>query len=311
VSSVLDRAQGSLHRMAKSIARTAGLERSPSGRRFLARLNVLGERLSRVFLLRGRPFTVDGHLIYLAGRSGPSISFSSEVLSQKYEQDTSAVLRTYLRPGMAVIDVGAHVGCHALLAARLVGPEGKVYAFEPSPDNFALLQKNVALNGYRNVELIPKAVAEKTGTVTFHLSPEGNDRNAIFESSRAARRGRSVQVQTVSLDDFLEQKSWPQVDLIKIDVEGAEPLVFEGMTRLLKRSTQLALIAEFAPACIKDGGRNPEDFLSQIANCGFHINALHGPGRATELDASGFLNFTTQIESEGMTNLFCLKVNNL
>jgi FkbM family methyltransferase len=309
VALVRGRISGHMYNAAKSVAHVLGFERNRRGGKALAHLNILGEKLTRVLLLRGRPFKVDGHLIYLAGRSGPSISFSSEVLSQKYEQETSSVLKTYVRPGMTVLDVGAHVGCHALLAARLVGSEGKVYAFEPSPDNFALLRKNVELNGYKNVDLIPKAVAEKTGTVTFHLSPEGNDRNAIFKSSRASGRGRSVEVQTVSLDDFLEQKGWPKVDFIKIDVEGAEPLVLQGMTRLLKRSTQLALIAEFAPACIKDSGRNPGDFLSQVAGCGFQINVLQGAGQTTPLHAADFTSFAQEVEKEGMKNLLCYKPN--
>lgn len=304
---MIDRVQGSLHWTAKYVVTRLGFKGRPWGRTVLARLNVLGEKLSRLFLLRGRPFRLEGHVIYLAGRSGPSISFTAELLTEKYEQETSRVLKTYVRPGMTVLDVGAHVGCHVLLAARLVGSEGKVYAFEPSPDNFALLRKNVELNGYRNVALVHKAVTEKTGTVTLHLSPEGNDRNSIYESSRSLRRGQSMEVQTVSLDDFLDQKGWPRVDFIKIDVEGAEPLVLEGMARLLKRSSQLVLMAEFAPTCIRDGGRSPVDFLFDIANCGFQIDVLHGEGQSTPLDRQEFIAFTQQIETEGMKNLFCYK----
>lgn len=309
MSHVLDHISGTLYKTAKYVVTTAGFERNAGARKVLARLNVAGEKFSRLLFLRGRRFKVDGHLIYLAGRSGPSISFSTELLSDRYEQETSEALKAYIRPGMTMLDVGAHVGCHALLAARLVGPEGKVYAFEASPDNFALLRKNVELNGYRNIALVPKAVAEKTGTVTFHLSPEGNDRNSIYESSRSSGQGRSLQVPTVSLDDFLEQEGWPKVDFVKIDVEGAEPLVFQGMTKLLKRSTELVLIAEFAPACIKDSGRSPVDFLRDLANCGLRISVLHGQSQPAPLVSRDFASFALQVESEGMKNLLCYREN--
>src|SRR4029077_13085035 len=116
---VLDRIGGSVYKTAKYIATAAGLERNTWGRKGLARLNVVGEKFGRLFLLRNRAFRVDGHLLYLAGRSGPSVSFSTELLSARYEQETSTILKETLRPGMNVLDVGAHVGSHALLAARL------------------------------------------------------------------------------------------------------------------------------------------------------------------------------------------------
>jgi FkbM family methyltransferase len=310
MSRVLDHLRGSVYRTARYVATSAGFEESVWGRKVLARLNIIGEKVGRMLVLRGRPFKVDGHLMYLAGRSGPSVSFSTELLSERYEPETGKILKEILRPGMNVLDIGAHVGCHALLAARLVGPEGKVYAFEAAPDNFALLQKNIALNGYRNILPVPKAVAEKTGTVTFCLSPEGNDRNSIYASSRAGELKKTLEVPAVSLDDFLEQEGWPKIDFVKIDVEGAEPLVLKGMTRLLDRSSEITLIAEFAPACIRDGGCAPAGFLEALANCGFQIRVLEREGSSTPLHSERFASFAKHVESEGMKNLMCYRQTN-
>ncbi len=307
MSRILDRIGNGIFKTAKSVAAAAGFERSVWGRGLLARFNIVGEKVGRVLVLRGRPVKVDGHLVYLAGRAGPSIAFSTELLSERYEQEIAKILKESLRPGMYVLDVGAHVGCHALLAARLVGPEGRVYAFEPSPDNFALLQKNIALNGYKNIVPVHKAVAEKTGTVSFHLSAEGNDRNSIYASSRAAHLSKTLEVPTLSLDDFLEQKGWPQIHFVKIDVEGAEPLVLRGMTKLLQRSSELKLIVEFAPACIQESGCAPVSFLEELASHEFHIHVLQAESSPTPLPSTGFASFVTQVEAEGMRNLVCYR----
>jgi FkbM family methyltransferase len=284
-----------------------GLERSAWGRRLLARLNIVGEKVSRLLVGRGRYFTIDGHKIYLAGRFAPSVSFSSGLLAERYEQDTVNIYKSTLLPGMRVVDVGAHVGLHALLAARLVGSQGKVYAFEASPDNFALLEKNITSNGYQNIVAVPAAVAEKTGTVTFHLSPEGNDRNSIYASSRVGDCKNQLQVPAVSLDDFLEKEGWPGIDFVKIDVEGAEPLVLKGMSRFLERSKKLTLIVEFAPACIRDGGVSPTAFLEDLASRGFRIRVLRDSDAAVALPPGEFSRFAQQVETEGMANLVCEK----
>lgn len=304
---MLDRIGESFYRTSRSVAAAVGFERSAWGRKLLGRCNILGEKFSRWLLLRGRSFKVDGHKLLLSGRSGPSISFSAELLSGRYEQETAKMFKETLGPGMNVLDVGAHVGYHSLLAARLIGPTGKVYAFEASPDNFELLEKNIELNRYKNIMAIPKAVSDRTGTITFHLSPEGNDRNSIYESSRTASSGGELEVSTVSLDDFLEQQGWPEIHLVKIDVEGAEPLVLRGMSKLLERSTELKMVVEFAPSCIREGGCAPQQFLEGLANRGLRIHVLQGERPAAALNSSDFASFLNQVEGEGMRNLVCYR----
>jgi FkbM family methyltransferase len=302
---LIDRIGSSIYKSARYAATAAGLERNRWGGKLLAEFNILGEQLSRKLLLRNRPFKVDGHLIYLADKTGPSVSFSTEVIGQKYEQETSGILKTLLQPGMTVVDVGAHVGCHALLAARLVGPQGKVFAFEASPENFSLLQKNVALNGYQNIECVQKAVSNRSGTITFHLSPEGNDRNSIYDNSRTGRPGRAVTVPATTLDEFMSSADWPRINVVKIDVEGAEPLVFEGMSELLHRSHDVALIIEFAPACLRESGHNPEAVLAAISDFGFEIEVLEGTNAPQLLPSAEFAAFVKKVETEGMKNLLC------
>src|ERR1035441_6724268 len=136
-----------------------GLRRSRMGRKLIAAINVVGQGAARlVYLGPGAPFFIDGHKIFLSGRNAPSWGFVDSVLHDQYEPETKALLGSLIRPGMTVFDIGAHVGHYTLLAARIVGPTGRVYAFEPEPENFALLKRNVELNGYKNVTCVPKEI---------------------------------------------------------------------------------------------------------------------------------------------------------
>ena len=105
-----------------------------------------------------------------------------------------------INKGDVVLDVGANVGYFTLIFARLVGPNGKVYAFEPDPDNFALLKKNVEMNGYKNVVLVQNAVSDKIEDVQLHLVPEWGPAHNLFDSF--GQNGISVTVKAIRLDDF-------------------------------------------------------------------------------------------------------------
>ena len=110
-------------------------------------------------------------------------------------------LRSYVKPGEVVIDIGANVGYYTLIAARLVGETGRVYAFEPDPTNFAILDKNVRLNGFRNVVLEQKAVSNEPGSIELflHEGAAGDHRIYQFFQDQGA-----VEVEAVALDDYFE-----------------------------------------------------------------------------------------------------------
>jgi FkbM family methyltransferase len=131
----------------------------------------------------------------------------------------------HLRPGVVVADIGAHIGFLTFLMARLVGDTGRVYAFEPAPENVAYLTRNVASNGATNVVVVPVAAGANNGNAPsrrrqrYGLPLPGNP----FSRTRG-----TVEVEQVSVDDVV-----PFVDVAKIDVEGAEIEVLRGMGRLL------------------------------------------------------------------------------
>ncbi len=126
-----------------------------------------------------------------------------------------------------ILDVGAHIGFFTLLAAKLA-LKGKVYAFEPSPENFKLFQENVNLNNLNNVVLINKAMAEKSGMREFALSPDDPAGHAIpYEKTTR----KIINIPTISLDDFIKENNIKKIDFLKMDCEGAEYEIFYNSSK--------------------------------------------------------------------------------
>ena len=223
-----------------------------------------------------------------------------------YEPETTRLFQSVVKPGMTFIDVGAHVGYYSLLAARQVGPEGKVFAFEPEPVNYSLLVKNVELNEYQNISPIPEAVSSSNGFSTLFVSALDSGRNSVFH--HGLPENGSVQVATTTLDAFLEERGWPKVDIIKIDVEGAELDVLGGMTELLRKSENLKLIIEFNPALLQSAGVDPAMFLDAPGPGRFRIYAIEGPSGLRPLASEELSSMAVTLsKSQDSINLFFTK----
>jgi len=159
-----------------------------------------------------------------------------------YEPEVAEVLRREIRPGNVCIDIGAHVGYYAILMARLTGEEGAVVAFEPVPENFEMLQRNIALNSLTNVQLEPLAVSEGEGGLRLTLrSDEQFTMTASASGYAVGDRRKVIDVATCSLDGYLARLgSVP--DIIQIDVEGAELAVLKGAKATLRKARPKLLI---------------------------------------------------------------------
>lgn len=142
-----------------------------------------------------------------------------------YEYEKRRVFEKTVTQGSVVFDVGAHVGFYTLLASVLVGPQGKVFAFEPLPSNLFYLKEHLRINAMTNVTVIEAAVSDCTGTASFDEGPSNS-------MGRISSQG-NVQVKTVSLDELISRGEFPAPDYIKIDVEGDEMLVLMGASSML------------------------------------------------------------------------------
>jgi FkbM family methyltransferase len=188
-----------------------------------------------------------------AGR-GLRVRFDDSALTRaisRAEVPVEEAFLSLLQPGAVVYDVGANIGWYSLLAARAVGPTGKVIAFEPSVRNAALVQANATTNKLANVTTIPAAVTDEDGWATFldKGSLEGRLEKDDTEA-QARRRERHQQeplgsfvVPVLSLDSWIARSGVARPNVVKIDVEGAEVGVIRGMTETL-RSARPTLIIE-------------------------------------------------------------------
>ncbi|HVB99615.1 MAG TPA: FkbM family methyltransferase [Candidatus Dormibacteraeota bacterium] len=296
------------YRAGRSLADRLRLRDSSTGREVLAILNVLGQIAAGSVLFRGHgPIEVDGHRMQLAGKHAPSPALACAVLDGHYERATRALVERLLPPGGTFIDVGAHVGLYTLVAARRVGPGGRVYAFEPEPNNFQLLTQNIQRNGYANVTPVPCAVCERTGQSPLFVSRQGNDRHSLFRNPRSPIREQRQAVETTTLDDFLASAGWPEIDLVKMDIEGAEPLAIAGMSRMLGRSSRMHLIVEFSPEMLEAGGTPPCQFLTDLAAHGLELFSIEDNASLVPLCAGQFAAAAEQVRARGVINLLCHK----
>jgi FkbM family methyltransferase len=155
------------------------------------------------------------------------------------EQDTwfekeAEFLRHWLRPGMTAIDVGANLGFYSLLIAQRVGPQGRVYAYEPASDPRALLERNRTLNSMQQIEILPTALSDRAheGRIVFGASSE---LNALGDG------GKGEDVHVTSLDTELAERNWAQPDFIKIDVEGGEERILAGGKQFFAECSPLVM----------------------------------------------------------------------
>ncbi len=191
---------------------------------------------------------------------------------EKYETE---VFKKKVREGMVVVDVGANIGYYSLIAAKLVGKSGIVYAFEPMLSNYALLCKNIEINSYINVVPIQKAVSNKTGKSKLWYEKDWSGSPSFWKECaltvshhKSLEKGGFVEVETIALDEFLRNQ---KVDIIKIDAEGAEGLILDGAKRILKSNYPLVIFMEFWPDALRNLGTNPIGLLYKLQEYGFKI----------------------------------------
>lgn len=287
-----------IYSLARATSRVTGINR-------ILRRSVgpwVGRFIFKISENKDTPLLIQGHKMFLA----PAGRYPSpDMVVDKYESATTDLFRQILKPGMTVIDVGANVGYFSLLAADLVGSSGTVYAFEPEPENNTLLLTNIEINSYTNIRAKKVAVSNTCGSTDFFLSELDNGSHSIYE---AGARGvaATLSVETTTLDAFIEEEEWPVVDLLKIDVEGAELMVLEGMELLNKRSNRIRLILEYCPFLIQAAGANPLELLQKLTSMNFQIRFVDEKNGGL-LPADSDLQYVTSrlLRQETYMNILC------
>jgi FkbM family methyltransferase len=221
-----------------------------------------------------------------------------------WEPQIASVITRLLEPGDTVLDIGAHVGHHSLVAAQAVGESGRVYAFEATPQTFAALKNNIGLNHFANIEARHMAICERTGSINMFLAAhEDNSRNSLIEVD-----GRqAVEVPCTRLDDLLDEIPCSTIKFIKIDVEGAEAAVFAGARGLLARlPTDVAILVEVQTEAA-DAGIDGAGIFRLLSEQGFKAYSINNDYSAAKYDAPARLTPVTNLRLNTVTDIFFLR----
>ena len=251
------------------------------------------------FIIPKETKTKDGIILEL-DQSDPVAS--GAVALGVYERYESEIFRSKAKPGMTIIDIGANLGYYTAIASRLAGDNGLVIAFEPEPNFFKLLSRNIGRNNMKNTACFELAIAEKNGLTNLYLSNENKGHNSIIKSEELKT---SVQVKTTTLDDFLLSQKITKVNIIKMDVEGAEILALEGMRNTLAKHLPL-LFLEFSPHSIIKLNRKPLDLLLTLRNFGYSIFEINKARQHLD-GVTDFQKFINSIPKGKYADIYCEK----
>lgn len=199
---------------------------------------------------------------------------------KQYEPHVTRVLKGLLSPGGTFVDVGANIGYFSLLSAALVGPAGRVIAFEPNAANCALLRDSAAANGFESrIDIHPVAVAEAQQRIAFATAGVDSNGRVINPAEADAEIAPLPMVEAVALDDALADCE--RVDAVKIDTEGAEARVWRGMQAVIRRHRP-PLLFEFSPFLLRQTSEvDPAAFLEEV-QAGYDLYVISPQGETAD-----------------------------
>lgn len=241
---------------------------------------------------------VQGHKMFLDSKD--SLKLSIKGVYEEFETD---FIKNEIKRDDIVLDIGANIGYYTLIFAKLVGENGKVFAFEPDPTNFAILKKNVKINGYKNVVLINKAVSDKAGKLKLFLSEDNMGDHRTYDSKDDRE---FVEIESVKLDDYFDKTS-DKINFIKMDIQGAEYAAVKGMSGLVNNTKDLTIVTEFWPIGLKRFGVEPREYYKLLIKYGFKIYELNeNKKKLKTVNITRLLKKYT-INKGNQTNFLCKK----
>lgn len=242
--------------------------------------------------------TIYGHPLFVDSRD---LSLSPEIiLSGCWEPGVTRAIMALVKPGMTIIEIGANVGYYTTLFGHRVGAQGGVRAFEANPEVFDLLTQNLAING-----LIPRVKAERMlvcdtcgeRDITVLARHRGSGSMLSFTDEFVAMFHDTktiLRMPATTLDEYWDNHD-RSIDLIKMDAEGSEPLIFDGMQRILAQR-HLTVVCEFLKPFFAGSSRSAEEFLERLIGCGFALQRITDSGDIIAVSARELLTSDTGAE---------------
>lgn len=188
------------------------------------------------------------------------------IFDKFWEFEESEYFKKIISKGMNIVDIGSNIGYFSLLFSKWTGSNGRVYCFEPDEENYQLLLKNIRYNDANNIILQKKALSDKKGKTTLFIDEINKGDHRIIDMiayTKDEKMGKKkVEVETTTLDSEIPLNE--KIDLIKMDIQGAEMLALKGMKELIKKNLKITLLTEFWPFGIKKSGNSPKEFIDTL-----------------------------------------------
>ncbi len=189
----------------------------------------------------------------------------------RYERNKMNLIMAWLKPGATFVDVGSNKGDFTLLAAKVVGSDGKVLSFEPEPENCYWIRKSVEANGYENIALFEVALSATDGTASLYLGSKSGWHTLL--PGQPNRSNGTITVMTRKLDSVLREANQARVDMIKIDVEGAELEVLKGARQALSNNSDIVLLMDLHRYL----GVDPAEVLKILEELDLNVYKVQAP----------------------------------
>jgi FkbM family methyltransferase len=206
------------------------------------------------------------------------------ILARRFETAEVSFVERFLKPGMTVLDLGAHQGYYTLLASKLVGRQGRVIAFEPSSRERKALRMNKALNFCSNVSIEPFALGNEEKTAELYVAESAHTGCNSLRPPSMPSGESAVRIRIKRLDDWLDSRGLVKVDFIKLDVEGAELSVLQGSERLLGRHPRPVVLVEVQDIRTQPWGYRANEIIQYLCRRGYKWFRLLNDGLLEELD---------------------------
>jgi FkbM family methyltransferase len=184
-----------------------------------------------------------------------------------YEEETRKVVMQTLKPGDVFFDLGANIGYFTVLAAKCVGPNGRVIAFEPTPATRSYLDRNVQGNGVGGIVAVEAfAISERRGTAYFEVGHQSECNSIATDGWSAAG---TIEVKTIGIDEYCADYDVPRVDMVKMDIEGQELKAIRSMLETNRRNPQLKIVFEYNAEVVRRSGEGVAEFFTLLSAYGF------------------------------------------
>jgi len=187
------------------------------------------------------------------------------IMDGYWESWITKLMAQIIVPGFTCLDIGANFGYFSILMSELSSPSGTTFSFEPNPRIVSLLRATSFVNGGK-IEVIEAAVSDVKGDAVLTVNDRELGGGTIKPNELIAGRSQ-VNVPVISVDDFVKEKQLHRIDLIKIDVEGIEPLVFKGMQQTIADNPDIHIIVEYSPSLYPDAAAFTQYLFSEFTVC--------------------------------------------